>query len=328
LFFIWNIIGIYFATFCIETNDIETSYFTISALIQVLAPQWRRLKSTQTTRIYYMTHHSFAALSLIIACSSSFAAVAQDKHNNSQHSSFNNSSCETNLNADMKFSDNELTVITRSKQTVMFDGSGRVIVDGETISLSASEKSLAQRYYNDVEQAIPMVTSIAVEAINITNMALTEVFTGLLGENSALPQMIDERLGSISKAIQEHVYQNPDSLTFDTHYFEEDLGFDSSLDNKIDEITEELMSTAMGEVLMALGKAMMTNGSNMSDFETRMEKMGKDIETRADALALELEEKAESLCNTLQAIDETENKLQSIEPLSDLNMVEVFNKKA
>lgn len=274
-----------------------------------------------------MKRQSLAALTIFLAGASSFTAVAYENHSNSHHTNFNNS-CDTNFNTNMKFANNQLTVITDKKQKVMFDGDGRVLVDGKTISLSSSEQTLAKRYFQDVEQAIPMVTTIAIEAINITNMALTEVFTALLGDNSQLPSLIDEKLGNISKAVEEHVYQNPDSLTFDSAYFEDDLGFDNSLDSEIEEITEALMSSAMGEIFIALGQAMMSDGADMSSFEKRMEKMGKDIETRADALALELEEKAESLCNKLLEIDETENQLQSIDALSDLNMIDLLNKKA
>lgn len=275
-----------------------------------------------------MQRSSIAAISLLIASSSASAVAFEDNKSDKYdyHKGFS-TSCDSNFNGEMSFTNNTLTVITEENETLLFDANGRVLVDGKLITLNASEQASAQQYFASVERAIPMVTTIAIEAINITNLALTETFTALLGDDSQLPKTINDKLSKLAKGIESHVYQNPESLTFDSAYFENDLGFDNNIEQEIEEMTEEMMSSAVGEVLMALGKAMMSGGDT-SDFETRMENMGKDIELRAEALAKELEAKAENLCGTLREIDDTENQLQSVEALRHLNMVDVHKQKA
>lgn len=264
-------------------------------------------------------------------CLSSFAGIAQESSNAKPYQDYGhqfNGKCDTNINADLHFSNNELRIITDAKQNILFTQQGTVIVDGKEIDLNQEQQNLAKSYFNDIEQTIPIVASIASEAINITNIALSEVFTALLGENSQVPMMIDERLSAISKGIQDHVYQNPDSITFDTTYLDKDLGLNGDFEREVEEMTEELMATAMGEMLMVLGKAMMSGTGDMDDFEKRMESLSADIETRADALALEIEEKAEVLCDSLLQIDATENQLQNVSELRNLNLIDVSNKKA
>ena len=275
-----------------------------------------------------MKSHTKAAISLLIA-TAGFTAIASDDYamNKSYHNKFNNA-CETNFKSEMKFSNNQLSVTTVKNEQLLFDAEGRVIVDGKPIELSESERKLAQHYYASVEQAIPMVTTVALEAINITNIALSETFTALLGDNSQLPQLISEKLSKVSDAIEHHVYQNPDSLTFDSAYFGDDLEESNKFEDEIDEIKEEVIASAMGEMLIQLGRSMMSGGGDMSDFEKRMENLGNDIEARAEVLAEELKLKAEGLCEKLLDIDNTENQLQSVKSLRNLNMLDMMTEKA
>lgn len=271
-----------------------------------------------------MSQKNMITLSFVTAVSIAQAAYAPTAL---AHDGFN-TDCNTNIESEMSFSNNQLTVWTQNKQAITFDKAGYISVDGETLSLNSSQQQLAKSYYQDVESAIPMVVNVTVEALEVTNIALTAAFTGLLGEDSELPRMIGSKLEEISKAIEDHVYQDTNSLTFNSTYFEQDLGFDENIDEEIEAIQEEIMSTAMGEVFMALGKAMISGDTDFSNFEQRMEKLGEEIEMKADALAEELEETAKDLCETLQRIDSTENELQSIKGLKDLNMIETHQQKA
>lgn len=243
------------------------------------------------------------------------------------HSNFN-MSCQTNLNAELSFANNELLVKSTSEQNILFTANGEVSVDGKRIELNSTEQKLAQQYYNDVEASIPMVVDITVEAINITNLALTEVFVGLLGEQSKVASTIDTKLSDLSHAIEQHVYQDPASLTFNSAYFENDLGLDSNFDQQMEEITEELVSTAMGEIFMVMGKAMLTGSSDFSDLETRMNQVGEEIEQKSELLAAQLEDKAEVLCDRFISLDKTETQLNETKALRDLDLIQLSKTEA
>lgn len=235
-------------------------------------------------------------------------------------------SCETNVSGNLSFANNELTVVSESGKTMLFKPTGVVSVDGNSLNLNSREQKLAQTYYSDIEASIPMVVDITVEALNITKVALTEVFKGFLGEQSELPNLIDNKLTDATKAIEDHVYQNPDSLTFNSTYLSEDLGFDESLDQEIDEIKDELISSMMGQILISMGQSLFSGDTDFSDFEQRMEKMGEEIEQKADIMSKALEEKAELLCEKMQRLNTTENELSKIDGLSELNLIDLQNK--
>jgi hypothetical protein len=236
-------------------------------------------------------------------------------------------SCDTNINSNIEFANNQLVVKSTKDEDILFKSNGVVFVDGKEISLTSEEQSLTKSYYSDVEASIPMVVDITVEALNITSVALTEVFKGLLGENTQLPAKLDLRINGVATAIKEHVYQDPDSLTFNSGYLKGDLGLGDNLDEEIEEIKEEVVSSMMGQLLMAIGKSMLNGDGNFADLEQRMTTLGQDIEQKAQALAKGLEEKSKSLCDKIKSLDDTEEQLRKIDELRYLDTIH-FNNKA
>lgn len=230
-------------------------------------------------------------------------------------------SCETNITSNIIFADKQLTVRSTTDEDILFDSAGRVKVDGKSISLTKEEQKLAQRYFNEVEATIPIVVDITVEALKITNMALTEVFTGLLGEDSELPQTLNNRIDKVTDAIKTHVYQDPNSLTFNSAYLKDDLGLGNDLDTEIESMKAEIISSMMGELMVSLGKAMLSGDGDFSDLGTRMENLGIDIDQKAELLSKNLEEKSLVLCERIKGIDDTETQLRSINALQNLNTI-------
>lgn len=171
-----------------------------------------------------------------------------------------------------------------------------------------------------------MVVDITIEALNITNMALKQVFKGFFGEQTELANLIDQRLTGAANAIEDHVNQNPDSLTFNSVYLWEDLGFDQSLEKEIDDITQELMSKLMGQLFIEMGQALFSGDTTFEDLEARMEAMGTEIEKRADELSVRIEDKTDKLCEKLYSLDSTEDKLNQIDELKNLNLINLKHK--
>lgn len=242
------------------------------------------------------------------------------------HNDFH-ASCDTNISANIEFSNNQLLVKSTKQEDILFESNGLVFVDGKKIALNAEQQAIAKSYYNDVETSIPMVVDITVEALNITSMALTEVFTGLLGEETELPQKLNVRIDGIANSLQDHVYQDPNSLTFNSSYLKEDIGLGDNLEEEIEEIKDEIISSMMGKLIMAIGQSMMSGDGDFSELEKRMENLGQDIEQKAETLAKRLEEKSVALCDKIKNLDETEAQLREIKALRYLDTIH-FNKRA
>ncbi|MFT6270339.1 MAG: hypothetical protein ACJAVV_003173 [Alphaproteobacteria bacterium] len=259
-------------------------------------------------------------IAITLTCTSLFAgnAFAHDDYQ---------ISCDTNITSNIAFSDNELVVQSTKQEDILFKANGTVFLDGTQVALTTDEQKLAQIYYKDVEAAIPMVVDITIEALKITNMALVEVFTGLLGEDNELPQELNIRINDIAKSVEEHVYQDPNSLTFNSAYLKDDIGLGDDLDQEIDEMKAEIISSVMGQMIVAIGKSMLNGDGDFSKLETRMENLGQDIEIKAEALAEGLKEKSIDLCDKIKTLDETETKLRKVDELRYLNTIH-FNKNA
>jgi len=245
-----------------------------------------------------------------------------------QANDYGHSSCDANVNGELSFANNSLEVISNKDETIVFDKLGNVSVNGSKLSLSSAQKASAIAYYDNIESAIPLVVEIGTEAIDITSVALTEVFSELLGADSQLPSVINTKLEHASKAIKDHVYANPNSITFNTTYLKEELEVDNGFEQKLDEIKQEIMASFMGEVFVEIGKVMMSGKGNFSDLESRMESLGDDIEEKVGGLAKQLEKKAQDVCKKFHAIDKAETELHSVKELQELDLITIKNSKA
>jgi hypothetical protein len=236
-------------------------------------------------------------------------------------------SCKADITSNIIFANNQLIVKSTKQEDILFEADGTVLVNGRQIALTKEEKKLTQRYYKDVEDSIPIVVDISLAALKITSMAVTEVFTGLLGKDSELPQKLNTRINEVANAVKEHVYQDPNSLTFNSAYLKDDLGIGNELDQEIEALKEELISSMMGQFIIAIGKSILDGDGNFAELETRMNDIGKDIEKRAEALAKGLKEKSLGLCDKIKRLDKTEVELRKIDALRYLNTID-FNKDA
>ncbi len=239
-----------------------------------------------------------------------------------------NIECSSQINGSMSFSNAELTVFTETDQEVVFKESGKIYINNQLQNLNDEQTELSRQYYNSISATIPDVIDITVDALRITKTALSEVFIGLLGEESSIPPMISNKFDDLIQSIESHVYQNPEMITFDSQYFENELGIDQDIEQEVMQMKEEIMSKAMGEIMVMIGKSMMSGNGDVSNFEERMTNLGSEIEKNVDTLAERLEEKANILCDKFHSIDNIETELQKIPNLKHVNLVEMDLNKA
>ena len=234
---------------------------------------------------------------------------------------YHSEQCDINLNGELNFAENILTITTKANEKVKITDSYMVYLDGEKLALSPEQSQWVQAYYDGIEQSIPQVMTVAAEGIKIANFAVTEVLRGFLGEESKVATQLETKLNGLYSQLKEHVYQNPESLTFDSAALEKELGIGKDFDAEVDQIVAEVMENAMGEFFVQMGKSMMSGEGSMGSFEERMNKMGEDIETKVEGQTQSIEKEAKKLCEMLTTIDATENKMQTIKGLGNLDVV-------
>lgn len=234
---------------------------------------------------------------------------------------YHSEQCDINLNGNLRFAEKTLIVKTTADEEVKITDSYMVYVDGKKLSLSPEETKWIQEYYQGIEQTIPQVMTVAAEGIKIANYAVSEVLRGFLGEQSKVASQLENKLKDLDAKLKEHVYQNPESLTFDSAKLQTELGFGPDFDAEVDLIVSDVMEKAMGEFLVQMGRSMLNGEGSMESFEQRMSQMGDDIESKVESQTDDIKKEAKVLCEMLTTIDVSESHVQKIKGLGNVDIV-------
>ena len=238
-------------------------------------------------------------------------------------SSFQNNSCDMELDGHIQYYQGDLTVQMDNGLVMTIDSHHNMTINGESVSLDSEQQRWVSEYYNNIDIAIPMTLNIASEGLQIANVAVTEVFTELLGGD----QMGDdfrELFDSLETKLNTSFYDDAGNIRVDSTKFDEPGWFDESWEQEFEAQIESLISESMGRILIAVGTQMLWEGGDMSEFEQKMERWGEDLEYRLESQAAALEEKGDALCKVLKKADYAEGKMQaSISGLGDLNLLDI-----
>ena len=236
--------------------------------------------------------------------------------------------CEVNMQGDISMRKGDLRIFSEDKAELLITEQKDMFYEGKKIDLNAQQQAWVDDYYAAIESTIPYVVKVTREAIKIANYAVTEVLEGFLGSNSKAVETLRNKLNEIEKGLDSHLNQNPNYITFDTQTLENDIGVSREWENQYEDLLEEVIPTAMGEFIMALGRAMINGDSEGTEsFEQRMERMGNEIEQKVTARADTIEQDAQVLCEYMKRVDEAERNMQKIPELRNLDMMK-FNNRA
>ena len=284
---------------------------------------------------------SLCLLSMVTVSSIASAAPEAEgsEVSKSEFSQFNSDYCDVNINADLKLEKNTLTVTSESGQVLVINPDYNLTIDGQVINLSASQKKLTKNYYDNIYSTIPQAMTVASEGVKVANTVVPELMRGFLGEQSKAATMLEAKLNTLHQDLKLHVNQNPSYISFDTQYIKEDLGLDTGIEEEIDLLVEEIVEQATGEFMVQMSKSFFSafntqaedsvesDKTGVSSFEQRMEKMGEELEVKIEENTKTLELEMNKLCDMLEDIDASENKMQNIEGLSNLDLIQ-FNGKS
>ncbi len=148
-------------------------------------------------------------------------------------SQYNSEQCVINLQGDLRFAENTLTLKTEADDEVRITENYMVFLNGQKLALSAGETTWVKEYYRAIEQTIPQVMTVAAEGVKIANYAVTDVLRGFLGAQSKVASQLEIKLNDLYGKLNEHVYQNPKSLTFDSAKLESELGLGTDFNAEV-----------------------------------------------------------------------------------------------
>jgi len=257
----------------------------------------------------------------LCAISTFNASAGQSEQKQALQEKYESERCDINLEGELNFAEDTLTITTESNEKVKITDTYMVYVNDKKLTLSDQETKWVQAYYDGIEETIPQVMTVAAEGIKIANYAVTEVLRGFLGNDSRVAAQLETKMNDLYTKLNEHVYQNPKSLTFNTETLEKELGLGADFDAEVDQIMSEVMENAMGEFLVQMGRSMLNGEGSMTTFEQRMEKMGEQIESTMESQTDGIKKEAEKLCDMLTSVEVAESKVQTIKGLSGVDLL-------
>lgn len=231
--------------------------------------------------------------------------------------------CDVHIEGSLKFSDQIITVSTQDDQRVEIYPDYRVKVDGDELELSASQTALVQRYYEGIEQAVPMTYDIAQNALSLAKTGITEAFGEILGKDDKLIVEVSEFFDDINTDIKHGFYLDNGEINFSIDEDADENFVSPQVRQEIEDKMSSLVERSIGRLLIAIGTQMSKSDGSQS-FEERMETFAQTIEEKMEFESVLIEGKADRLCDVLAKVDDAETQIsQTIKPLKSLNILNV-----
>lgn len=174
-------------------------------------------------------------------------------------------------------------------------GGGRLFIDGKEASLSPADQQRMRQLDMEMQQLLPEVQRVTIEAVDIAFTALTEVARAL----SSTPQVTVSSLENAHQRVRREMSAKPLVV------FNED-----AMGGIIKPLLSEYVPQIVGGAVSSALKAVFAGDKESSLFEARMQRMEHELDTRVDARAKALEPLAESMCQRLRRIDAIDDALE------------------
>lgn len=172
---------------------------------------------------------------------------------------------------------------------------GLLTIDGRRAVLSKEDEKRLARMLGKTRVLAPEVVSVALDAVDIAFLAMSEVAVGLLDDSDdTLARLADAR-----KRIESDLRARPLG-TFDDQHHADLIG------NAVSELVPALVADVVQSALVA---AFTGDTAKAEALEARAAKIEREVERRIEPRARALEKRAQALCERMAEIDALEEDL-------------------
>lgn len=254
---------------------------------------------------------SIGISALLLATGTVTSVSAHQEHSSTSYSS-DNSQCEVALNYDISVEPKVLAVSDAGKEVYRIE-MGKLYVQGEKVSLDATQQKLVTQYSDEVSKQVPEVITLVHDAVGIASTAASMALTPLLGD--AAGAKLDEMMDGLEKRVEQVAYQNGDKFYLGSTQSSLEETFGEEFEQEV----EQLVRNSIGSMMINLGSEMMSGDGDsfeqkMEAFGQKMENVGQDIELQMESQAQELELRADKMCDDFQQLIALEQKLRAVVP--------------
>jgi len=256
------------------------------------------------------------ATTLLLASSAAFA-----------HNSTND--CEVDIHAGVSIAQHKIEFFKqgsdhkKGKSLYSIVDDNNLFINGTKVSLTASQQSLVHEYSTSIRAVVPEVKSIAIDGINLAMEGVSIAFGELLGGDNEVTKDLVSELTKIRNEVDSR-FDGQKAIYVDKDGFDGEEFFDKEFEQRIESTIENAVKKSIGSVLIAVGKEILFSDGDSDVFEARMEKFGEQLESKMELKAAKIEKRANGLCESMHAIDQLEEQIQTQFPqLVDYNLLSV-----
>jgi hypothetical protein len=239
-------------------------------------------------------------------------------------SAYAHDSCDVELDMGLNINKNTIEFLgDNDKVRYQIINNETLIIDGEALSLNASQQSLVTDYSDSIRAVLPEVKSIAFEGIDLASDGVNMAFNELLGQNNSVGAELTQELSNIREELEQR-FSEDNTFHINNEGIDSADFFGEEFEGRIESVVESAIMKSMGSLLVAVGQEMLFSGGDKDTFETRMENFGAQIENEMESRTKTIKQKADALCYSISNIDRLEEQLKAeVSELASYNMVTV-----
>jgi len=220
--------------------------------------------------------------------------------------------CEVSIQHDLTVSEDFVRVFDGEQTLYRIQANGEFWLGDERVELSESQQAVGREYVLALNKAVPEVTALVSEALNLAGESVASALEAAFGADSALSSTVQASLSQASEHFSSAVSRQGNEYTLSHSSMNHlDDVFGQEFETKVASAVEE----SMGSILMVLAKAIVAGDGDLEDrmkaFSQSMKSMGLQIDQNMAAVGKTMEAKGEQLCRDFDRIRQLEHTLRT-----------------
>lgn len=235
------------------------------------------------------------------------------------HAGISNKQCDVDLAEHVQLTNHQLS-FQHEQQLISISANGELLIDGKAHQTNLEERQKLKDYFQGYHQLVPEALAIAANGLSVAADAIESSLVPILGNNSQTVAILREQIAALKSKLQGYDLKTHPDITIDSRVVAQDGELELALNQGI----EQVMQTAMGELMLKLGKQMLFAGeTSVQGLEQQIEQITQQLEQDIEQASSRLEMQAAALCQQLIELDKSESALNQIPALKTLNNISV-----
>lgn len=232
------------------------------------------------------------------------------------------SQCEVNMHGTLGIENGVMTVTTTKGQTLTLDAEQQLSVDGKEMLLTASQQSLAEQYYYNINAAIPMGIEIAAQGLELSNVAVNDILSPLLGEDDDMIIKLNELLTGVAQGLQNDIYDAQGNLSIAPNMSGGNW-FSPEWEKDFERVLTDTIEQNMGRLMIAIGTELLFGEGDFGLEAFDPDALAQRVGDKMAHHGTQISEAMVTFCAIVEAADQAETDLaNSIEVLNSFDVIQ------